>query len=264
MECVWFSEYWGNSKADLHVVEVTPFWKKSLTWGEKNSSLNFEHQAGLDERSLNNRVSKLWTLPLSIQSLLLDPFRIPTEYSFFDIYRLVVFLFFMWLSVSAIQPKPLCSAQLLHNPRVVHIQNAGPRWLFAIHILRILIEEILTQKRPSSKTSLIYFIHSKFPTKGVNPKNSNSTVFHVRFDCATMTCRFWNGRLNAQVVLSILFFETRHPKQEVVWIVQVSIWNSNKGKRDGALVFFEVRGYQYANTSYRTQIIPILNGAVDY
>ena len=48
------------------LIEVTPFWKKSLTWSEKNTSLNCEHPAGLDESSLINRVYILWTLPFSI------------------------------------------------------------------------------------------------------------------------------------------------------------------------------------------------------
>lgn len=136
-------------------------------------------------------------------------FKIPTVYSVFDIYRLVVLLFFMWPSVSAFPLKPLCSAQPLHNPRVVHIQNAGPRWLFAIHIPRILIFQKFWPKKGKFKDFLdLLKIHSKFPTKTCNTKISDSTVFHVRFDCATMTCRSWNGRLNAQVVLSILFLET--------------------------------------------------------
>lgn len=97
-------------------------------------------------------------------------FRIPTVYWVFDIYRTVVLLFFMWPSVSAFQLKPLCSAQPLHNPRVVHIQNAGPRWLFAIHILRILIEEILTKKGKVQRRPWSISLTANSRTKGVTRK----------------------------------------------------------------------------------------------
>lgn len=86
----------------------------------------------------------------------------------------------------------LCAVHSFHTTHVWCISKT----LDLVGSLRSTFPEYCTkkfwQKRASSQTSLIYFIHSKFPTKHVN-----STVFHVRFDCATMTCRSWNGRLNA-------------------------------------------------------------------
>lgn len=93
----------------------------------------------------------------------------PAVYWVFDIYRSVVLLFFMWPSVSAFPLKPLCSAQLLHNPRVVHIQNAGPR-LFAIHIPRILIEEILTKKGQVQRLPWSISFTANSPPKRVTRK----------------------------------------------------------------------------------------------
>lgn len=141
----------------------TPFWKKSLTWSEKNTSLNFEHQAGLDESSLTNRVSKLWTLPLSIQQTRLT---IIATWPFSRYLQYIQFLIFTgWLSYSFSCDLPfqrfrssLCAVHSLYTTHVWCISKT----LDLVGSLRSTFPEYwffrnFDQKKASSKTSLIYW-----------------------------------------------------------------------------------------------------------